>query len=121
MAGDTQGNWDGRRLQQLLANLVFNAIKHGEAGTPVWVLVTGEETHVRLEVKNIGPGIEQSSLDNLFGPLTRGAEYEKETAGRSLGLGLFIAREIALAHGGEISARSENKETVFSVRLPTNR
>lgn len=114
--GDTQGYWDGQRLQQLLANLISNAIKHGAAGFPVLVAVIGEEAHVRFEVRNVGPIIEQSELQGIFNPLTRGLKGDKKAAGE--GLGLFITREIVLAHGGEIDARSTEEETVFSVQLP---
>jgi len=117
--GDALGAWDSLRLQRVLGNLVVNAIKYGAPGTPVHVTVSGEETEVRFEVRNTGPTIDRSTLNQLFEPLKRGVDLEKryKTDG-SLGLGLFIAREIVKAHGGEIRAQSDNKETVFSVRLP---
>lgn len=114
--GDMQGYWDGQRLQQLLANLVSNAIKHGAADRPVLVAANDEESHVRVEVTNVGPIIEQSALEGIFNPLTRGVSGDTKAAGE--GLGLFITREIVLAHGGEIEARSTEEETVFSVQLP---
>ncbi|MGO4809396.1 sensor histidine kinase [Cupriavidus sp. 2MCAB6] len=117
--GDTQGVWDGRRLQQLLGNLVVNAIKYGTTDEPVRVVVTGDEKEVRFEVRNSGQAIEQSTLAQLFDPLKRAPVHESShTADGSLGLGLYIAREIARAHGGEITARSDQVETVFAVRLP---
>jgi signal transduction histidine kinase len=120
--GDTQGFWDGPRLQQLLDNLVLNAIKYGAPDAPVRVVVTGEETTVHFKVGNAGPPIEPSTLDRIFDPLTRGAAHErKHDADEGLGLGLYIAREIAKAHGGEIEARSDETETVFTVRLPRHR
>jgi signal transduction histidine kinase len=117
--GDTRGLWDGLRLQRALGNLVVNAIKYGAPDTPVHVTVTGEESQVRFEVRNGGAAIDRSTLSQMFDPLKRGPDLENRyrTDG-SLGLGLFIAREIAKAHGGEIDARSDNKETVFTVRLP---
>ncbi|HEV2853729.1 MAG TPA: sensor histidine kinase [Thermoanaerobaculia bacterium] len=119
VAGDTGGLWDGLRLQQLLGNLVTNAIKYGAPDAPVRVVVTGEEADLRFEVRNAGPVIERSALSQIFEPLKRGPGQENRyNADGSLGLGLYIAREIARAHGGEIEARSDQTETVFAVRLP---
>jgi signal transduction histidine kinase len=116
-AGNTQGVWDEKRLQQLLSNLLGNAIKYGTESDPVQVFVTDEGNTVRLEVKNRGPAIAPSVLSQIFEPLIRGPQ-QQQTADRSLGLGLYIAREIARAHGGEIEARSDEIETAFVVRLP---
>jgi signal transduction histidine kinase len=118
MVGESQGAWDGRRLQQLLGNLVLNAIKYGEPDAPVRVTLTGEEAEVLLEVKNSGDAIERSTLERIFDPLQRGPNNQDRNADSSLGLGLYIAREIAKAHGGGIEARSDAAETVFVVRLP---
>ena len=122
VTGDTQGMWDGRRLQQVLGNLVLNAIKYGAADTPVRVVVSGGDSDVRFEVRNTGPVIAQSILDRIFDPLMRAPEHEHRGPNDgSLGLGLYIAHEIVRAHGGKIEARSENTETVFTVRLPRDR
>ena len=121
-AGNTQGLWDDQRLQQLLANLISNAIKYGAPDAPIRVVVIGEEAGVRFEVRNAGPAIERSILDQIFDPLKRGPEHkDRDNTDGSLGLGLYIAREIAKAHGGEIEARSDSTETVFAVRLPRHR
>ena len=117
VAGHTQGHWDGRRLQQLLCNLVVNAIKYGKSDSPVRVTVIGDAEEVRIEVRNIGGAIDPLKLDRLFEPLARGVE-EANGDSSSLGLGLFIAREIAKAHGGGIEARSDSAETTFKVCLP---
>ncbi len=117
--GDTHGLWDGGRLRQLLRNLVLNAIKYGAQGRPVNVVLTGEESDVRLEVMNSGPGIERSALDQIFDPLRRGpGQRESHQIDEGLGLGLYIVREIARAHGGEVDVHSDSAETVFAVRLP---
>ncbi|MEX3815052.1 ATP-binding protein [Paraburkholderia sp. BR13439] len=117
--GDTQGVWDGPRLQQLLGNLVLNAIRYGAPNAPVRVAVTGEKAGVRVEVRNSGPAIEGQLLERIFDPLQRGSDRESGPEGHgSLGLGLYIASEIAKAHGGAIEARSDEEETAFSVRLP---
>jgi hypothetical protein len=118
VVGDCAGVWDGRRLQQLLGNLVLNAIKYGAQDAAVCVTVTDEGEGVLLEVRNAGAAIEPSTLDRIFDPLQRGVDHQGASSGDSLGLGLYIAREIAKAHGGEIDARSDATETVFSVNLP---
>lgn len=118
VVGDCRGVWDGRRLQRLLGNLILNAIKYGAPDAPVRVTLTCEEAEVRLEVKNSGAAIERSTLDRIFDPLQRGPNHQDRNADSSLGLGLYIAREIARAHGGGIEARSDETETVFAVRLP---
>lgn len=119
VTGDTRGFWDGLRLQQVLGNLVTNAVKYGAPDAPVRVVVTSEVDDLRFEVRNAGPAIEPSTLDQIFEPLKRGPGCENQhNADGSLGLGLYIAREIARAHGGDIEARSDESETVFSVRLP---
>ncbi|WP_158899586.1 sensor histidine kinase KdpD [Burkholderia sp. L27(2015)] len=117
--GNLQGVWDGRRLQQLLGNLVLNAIKYGAKDTPVRVDATGDGTHVHIDVRNCGPAIERAMLASIFDPLTQGPDHQSKsgTAG-SLGLGLYIASEIAKAHHGSIEARSDETETSFSVSLP---
>jgi len=116
--GDTRGRWDGARLQQLLRNLVSNAIMYGTPNTPVRVALRGEEADVRLEVTNRGPTIDPSALSQIFDPLKRGsAPGDSHDARGGLGLGLFIVREIAGAHGGAVEVRSDG-ETTLAVRLP---
>jgi signal transduction histidine kinase len=114
--GDCRGMWDGRRLEQLLANLVANAMKYGTPGTLVRVVVAGEEKEVRIDVINSGSAIDPEILAQMFEPLRRGAH--PEITDGSLGLGLYIAQEIAKGHGGEITARSVVSETTFTARLP---
>lgn len=116
--GATRGHWDGLRLQQLLGNLVQNAVKYGDADSPIVVKITGSDDEVRFEVVNRGRPIEPSIIEVLFNPLQRGPMPAQRDESVSMGLGLYITREIARAHGGDISARSGESETVFSVRLP---
>jgi signal transduction histidine kinase len=102
----TPGTWMSSittfgRLQQLLGNLALNAIKYGAPDAPVRVVVTGEARDVRFEVRNHAPAIERITLDRFFDPLQRGLNDEgSHNADGSLGLGLYIAREIAKAIGG---------------------
>jgi signal transduction histidine kinase len=117
--GNNRGRWDGARLQQLLRNLVSNAIKYGSPDTPIRVAIRGEQAEVRLEVTNSGPTIDPSAFSQIFDPLRRGAaQGDRDDARGGLGLGLFIVREIAEAHGGEVEVLSEAGETTFAVRLP---
>lgn len=118
--GNLHGRWDGNRLHQLLDNLVVNAIKYGVADTPVRVRLSGHTEDVLFSVSNQGPVIEPQLRAQIFDPLMRGpppADISQESDG-SLGLGLFICREIAAAHGGSIEVDSDVAETVFTVRLP---
>ena len=117
--GDTRGQWDRGRLKQVLRNLVSNAIRYGASDTPVRVILRGEESEVRLEIRNRGETIDPSILAQLFNPLNRGLlSADIQNAQDGLGLGLFIVREIVEAHGGTVEARSEDKETTFTVFLP---
>ena len=119
VSGDAQGDWDGPRLQQLLGNLVLNAIKYGAQDAPVRVTVIGDVTHVRIDVSNRGAAIGTATLARIFDPLTRGPDRQSEDERiGSLGLGLYIASEIAKAHHGAIETRSDDTETTFSVSLP---
>ena len=118
VTGDLRGIWDRQRLQQLLGNLVLNAIKYGAQDTPVRVAMTGDATHVRIDVSNCGAAIQPATLARIFNPLERGQSHQNQDESGSLGLGLYIAREIAKAHHGAIESRSDETETIFSVSLP---
>jgi hypothetical protein len=115
VAGDCGGLWDGRRVQQVLGNLITNAIHYGEPGAPVRVEVLGGKADVRIEVSNRGPAIDPATLAELFEPLKRSTA---NTDHPGLGLGLYIVREIAKAHGGTAEVSSNDRETVFTVLLP---
>lgn len=116
--GDARGRWDGERLQQLVRNLVSNAIRYGSPNTSIQVSLHGEQPDVRLEVSNSGQ-IDPSEIPQMFEPLRRGAAQRASHESReALGLGLFIVREIAKAHGGEVEVRCEGGRTTFAIRLP---
>ena len=116
---NTRDHWDTGRLQQLLDNLVGNAVKHGTANAPVHVSLVGGATDIRLEIRNSGLKIDEAMLLEMFAPLRRGViEGTRPYDDTGLGLGLYIAREIAKAHGGTIEAESTQSETTFVVTLP---
>ena len=116
--GSTQGPFDISRVREALSNLVINAAKYGAAGADVVVTLIGDAEQVELVVRNEGPTLSPGSLKGLFEPLIRGAEPAATGEYTSLGLGLFIVREIAKAHGGEVTASSSEQSTAFTMRLP---
>jgi signal transduction histidine kinase len=119
VTGDTRGMWDGMRLRQVVNNLVENAVKYGSQETAVEVVVSGDGSQLVIEVKNRGFAIEPSELKGIFDPLRRSlARDERADSANSLGLGLYIVRQIVEGHQGECVARSEQSTTVFTVRLP---
>ncbi len=107
---------DADRLAQLIGNLVANAVAYG-AVRPVRITSSIEADTFRVTVHNHGTPIAPELLAGLFDPMTRGAEVG--SAGRSVGLGLFIVREIARAHQGEVDVSScERDGTAFTARFP---
>ncbi len=105
------------RLTQLLGNLVSNAIAYGDAGLPVVVRSTIEESIFSISVHNHGRPIPEAQLPTLFDAMTRGAQADGEAS--SVGLGLFIVREIVHAHGGEVSVDSKAEAgTTFTATFP---
>jgi signal transduction histidine kinase len=122
--GDMEGEWDARRLHQALSNLVFNALKYGLPGAPIRIDLDGTGAdEVVLAVENAGKRIAQHVLPTLFDPLVRAADDDDEgadsqLAGANLGLGLYVVREIADAHGGTVDVTSDDASTRFQLRLP---
>jgi signal transduction histidine kinase len=119
VSGDVRGVYDPGRLHQLLGNLAVNALRYGAPDAPVQVVLAGKPEEVLFMVKNQGPTVDRATLDRIFSPLQRGPEQgETPNTEGNLGLGLFIAREIVNAHGGQIGVDSRSSQTVFTVRLP---
>lgn len=122
MTGDLSFQADGARMQQALSNLLSNAVQHGNRRSPVSLTADGEEDAVVLKVCNAGDPIPTDALQAIFEPLVRAPNANSEAQERSktsLGLGLFIVREIVLAHGGTITVESSiGAGTVFTIRLP---
>jgi two-component system sensor histidine kinase/response regulator len=113
--GDLAGTWDADRLAQIVGNLVTNAVTHGRSEDPIIFKLDGSKSNeVILAVEN-GGEISPTVATRLFEPFASGARHSEA---RGLGLGLFIVRQIARAHGGDVSARSGAGRTSISVRLP---
>jgi two-component system, sensor histidine kinase and response regulator len=116
-AGYLAGSWDGERLAQVAANLLGNALQHGEPGV-VRVTVDGRRPEeIVLKVENTGT-IPADLLPQLFDPF-RGTQQRQAGRTEGLGLGLYIVQQIVLAHGGSVDVQSgTDNKTVFIVRIP---
>jgi signal transduction histidine kinase len=117
--GDTRGAWDAGRVSQLLQNLIGNALQHGLNKRDVTLTLTGEPDTVRLTVHNYGAPIPEEAIGTIFDPLVRSADEQLGQPSTSLGLGLFIVKEVVDAHGGTIEVSSSEADgTLFTVVLP---
>ncbi len=106
---------DRGRLARLLSNLLANALTHGAADAPVRVRAATAGGLFTLTVSNQGPPIAPALLGRLFQPFFRG---EHRAGKQGLGLGLYIASEIARAHGGSLAVASTDEETRFTLTMP---
>ena len=120
-SGDLAGDFDPVRLQQVVMNLLNNAAQFRGADHPVKTFARGEADFVTVTVANHGAVIAADSLKTIFRPLVQ-LEVEEDFSSRpttSLGLGLYVARETTLAHGGSIDVESSLEGgTIFTVRIP---
>ncbi len=115
--GDCSARFDADRLEQVLSNLLENAVTHGDRDRPIRVLMTAQPSTVSLTVQNHGPPIDPDFLPLLFSPFARGGRAGGSAAG--LGLGLYIAERIIDAHGGKLLVESSLEAgTRFEVTLP---
>jgi len=112
------GHWDGDRVLQVISNLVSNALQYGAAGRPITVSLSGDaQGSLEVRVHNHGPAMPAKVRQHLFEPYRRGKGAESSHP-RGLGLGLFIVREIARAHGGSVEVHSDVElGTTLTVRL----
>lgn len=112
---DGSGAWDEHRILQAISNLCSNAVQHGTPGSPVRLRLTGDPERVAVEVHNEG-AIPGEVLPRIFEPFRSGRHHGKR--GEGLGLGLFIAKSIAVAHGGALEVDSSAGGTTFRLVLP---
>jgi signal transduction histidine kinase len=114
-----EGFWDGPRLEQVVTNLLSNAVRYSPQGGTVQVRFLLTSEHAELQVRDEGIGIPPESLASLFQPFARASNATSRHFG-GLGLGLFICREIVQRHGGDIWAESPgpHRGSSFHVRLP---
>lgn len=115
------GDFDSSRLEQVFSNLVGNAVQHGDGYSPITVNLAVVEGELHFSVHNCGPTIPNEVLPTLFNPMGRYSPQAAVDHGpyASLGLGLFIASQIATAHEGRIDVTScPDRGTAFIVRLP---
>jgi signal transduction histidine kinase len=116
--GDGRGEWDPDRLGQVVQNLVTNALKYSPGDTPVRIETHAENGDVVLSVHNEGAPIPAERLGRIFQPLQR-ATGDVDKAGRSIGLGLYIVKQVVDAHGGTVWVESTAEAgTTFTMRLP---
>lgn len=117
-SGSGTGEWDPDRLAQVVANLLSNALQYSPPDSLVRVETQGEADALVLKVHNTGAPIPPDMLARIFEPMERGSELVDQ-AGRSIGLGLYIVRQVVLAHAGTVNVHSTATEgTTFTVRLP---
>jgi PAS domain S-box-containing protein len=106
---------DPERIAQLVSNLLSNAVTHGTPGKPVTVTAGDDGGDFTLSIANAGEPIPPDTIELLFEPFTRAETRESQNG---LGLGLFIAQQIAKGHGGLLSVQSDEQQTVFTLRIP---
>ncbi len=107
---------DDARLERILTNLLSNALKHSNPGTPVWVRVKPQGNFLHIAVEDQGQGIASEDVPNLFEKFYRAGSSRKA---EGIGLGLYITRQLVEAHGGRIWVESEvGKGSTFSFTLP---
>lgn len=105
---------DADRVQQIIGNLVANSVAYGDVLMPITITSRLADTRCEVAVHNYGAVIPETLLAGLFEPMTRGTDQGSEV--RSVGLGLYIVRELAKAHGGDVAVSScENTGTTFTV------
>jgi signal transduction histidine kinase len=118
------GIFDGSRLAQVLSNLIGNAIQYGSPDEPVSVRLAGDGDNVVVAINNRGATIAVDNMGTIFDPMVRiaanasnaGSDYTERT---SLGIGLYISREIVHAHGGKVDVESSAADgTTFTMTMP---
>lgn len=119
--GDLTGNWDPDRMRQAISNLLGNAVQHGSPDAPINFAIHSTGSDVIITIHNGGEPIAPGELPKIFEPLVRGSSAGKPPKNRpgSIGLGLYIAREVARSHHGNIVVESTAEAgTTFTVEVP---
>ena len=106
---------DAARIEQVLSNLLANAVTHGDLSQPISVTICTGPSNFCIDVANGGEAMGEEARANLFRPFFRGSPEESK---QGLGLGLFIVSEIVSAHGGTIEVTSDAKGTKFALEMP---
>ncbi len=120
MSGKLSGEWDKARIGQVFSNLLNNAIQYGFQDAPIRVEVEGGPQTITLALSNEGVPIAPERIEAIFDPLTRGLPDENSLGqSANLGLGLYITKQVVLAHGGTIGVvSSETGGTTFTAVIP---
>ncbi len=105
---------DAPRVAQAISNLLSNAVRHGTPGAPIQVRGLTGEGEIEISVTNQGKAVPEELRQDLFHPFRRGAH----ASGEGLGLGLYIASSIAMAHNGRIEVKCESGTTTFIFKVP---
>lgn len=107
--------YDSARISQLFSNLLANALTHGDPAGPVRVSARSDDSGFELSVANFGEPLSPATINRLFLPFSRASAAPGQ---QGLGLGLYIASEIARAHEGSLEVASSPEETRFTFRIP---
>lgn len=120
VSGLLVGEWDKARIGQVFSNLLNNAIQYGSHSAPVYVSLVGDAKAVTVTIGNDGVPIPPDKIKMIFDPLKRvSADDGIDPTLGNLGLGLYIIREIVVAHGGTIEVTSsEITGTIFTAHFP---
>lgn len=120
LSGNLVGDWDKARIGQVFSNLLGNAVQYGFQHSSIRIAVAGRDKAVAVSIGNDGVPIPPEKIEMIFDPLTRGLPDEDNASTvENLGLGLYITKEVVVAHGGTIDVTSSEAEgTVFMVQLP---
>jgi two-component system sensor histidine kinase ResE len=111
--------WDADKVEQILTNLIGNAIRHTAGEGSVTLKVYEEEEHIFLDVIDTGEGIPEEDLPFVFERFFKADKARKRDKASGTGLGLSIVKHLVKAHGGEVTVRSKvGLGTTFSVKLP---
>jgi signal transduction histidine kinase len=117
--GHLEGTWDATRMRQLISNLLSNALQHGTCEQPITTTVRDGGSEITIAVHNHGKTIPREAIGTLFDPMVRLPDGDTFRPNGSVGLGLYICRQIALAHKGQIKVNSGSEEgTTFLAQLP---